>query len=323
MVSRRSDSCEKWTSQTDMYHLKNNGNGNFSQHRNTSSNEHNISKNSHFFNQHLNSRTNPNSLPGLHQLQQSQQTNFNSIFNSQYPPVLPHRGFIWQQRHTIIEPKINLNLLDPFSSFTSIIQNRFMPVHVNNRTTMFSSFVRHHALQNLFHQCFIQHFSLQQSHPLQSRIMGNAYSSPRNNKNYWNHNNSSCSNSSNQIRYRGRQSGLEKSQSTEITEENLRKKSQDEKIITIADDEDFTTDVMDCSEVQVVEQLTNPLVNPKNVSNFKEIFNRLGIIKSAPERTVRRKKREYKISYNVYSCQQKNYKKSSPGLPLFRLAVVR
>ncbi|KAG5340832.1 SEN54 endonuclease, partial [Acromyrmex charruanus] len=103
----------------------------------------------------------------------------------------------------------------------------------------------------------------------------------------------------------------------------LKKRWFEEKTITI-DDEDcknLNESEEDCTEVQVVKFL-NPLVSPRNVSSMTEIFSKLAIIKSAPERTVRRKKSKYKISYNVYSCTH-HYKKANPGQPLYSLVVIR
>lgn len=103
----------------------------------------------------------------------------------------------------------------------------------------------------------------------------------------------------------------------------LKRKWSEEKTITI-DDEDYknkSESEEDCTEVQVVK-FVNPLIGPRNVSSITEIFSRLAIIKSAPERSVRRKKSKYKISYNVYSCTH-HYKKTNPGQPLYSLVVIR
>jgi len=102
----------------------------------------------------------------------------------------------------------------------------------------------------------------------------------------------------------------------------LKKKWSEEKTITI-DDEDYKNknESEDCTEVQVVK-LVNPLVGPRNVSSMTDIFSKLAIIKSAPERIVRRKKSKYKISYNVYSCTH-HYRKTNPGQPLYSLVVIR
>ncbi|KAK0167775.1 hypothetical protein PV327_001639 [Microctonus hyperodae] len=98
----------------------------------------------------------------------------------------------------------------------------------------------------------------------------------------------------------------------------LKRKWKESKTITIEDEDDK----MDCSEVEVVQRNISPLVNAKNVGNISEIFERLRIIKPAQPKTVRRKKREYKISYKVYSNIQR-YKKSDPGTPMFHLVVTR
>lgn len=102
----------------------------------------------------------------------------------------------------------------------------------------------------------------------------------------------------------------------------LKRRWSEEKTITI-DDEDYKNkeDEEDCTEVQVVKFL-NPLIGPRNASSMTEIFSKLAIIKSAPERIVRRKKSKYKISYNVYSCTH-HYRKANPGQPLYSLVVIR
>lgn len=103
----------------------------------------------------------------------------------------------------------------------------------------------------------------------------------------------------------------------------LKRKWSEEKTITI-DDEDYQSknqDADECDEVQVVK-LVNPLVGPRDISSLAEVFSKLAIIKSAPEKLVRRKRSKYKISYNVYSCTQ-HYRKSNPGEPLYSLVVIR
>lgn len=103
----------------------------------------------------------------------------------------------------------------------------------------------------------------------------------------------------------------------------LKRRWSEEKTITI-DDEDYknkSESEEDCTEIQVVK-LLNPLIGPRNISSMTEIFSKLAIIKSAPERIVRRKKSKYKISYNVYSCTH-HYRKTNPGQPLYSLVVIR
>jgi hypothetical protein len=102
----------------------------------------------------------------------------------------------------------------------------------------------------------------------------------------------------------------------------LKKIWSEEKTITI-DDEDQSSNQnkKKCDEIQVIK-VANPLISSRNISSLTEIFSKLAIIKSAPERLVRRKKSKYKISYNVYSCNQ-HYKKANPGQPLYSLVVIR
>ncbi|XP_015589046.1 uncharacterized protein LOC107264853 [Cephus cinctus] len=101
----------------------------------------------------------------------------------------------------------------------------------------------------------------------------------------------------------------------------LKKKWIDEKTIIIDDEEHSETqDDMDCSEVQVINETTKPLVTPKNVNSIPEVYEKLQIIKSASEKSIRRRRCDYKISYNVYSSTQP-FKKSCPGVPIFRVVV--
>lgn len=115
---------------------------------------------------------------------------------------------------------------------------------------------------------------------------------------------------------------------------DLKKKWCEEKMpITI--DEDNKNLNESGEEVQVVEsgkqvvesegevqQLINPLVGSRYASSLAEVYSKLAIIKSAPEKSVRRKKSRYKISYNVYSCSQ-HYRKANPGQPLYSVVVIR
>lgn len=103
----------------------------------------------------------------------------------------------------------------------------------------------------------------------------------------------------------------------------LKNRWSEEKTIVIDDEDNKNKNESEeeCNEVQVVK-LINPLIGPRNASSLTEIFNKLAIIKSAPERTVRRKKSRHKISYNVYSCTH-HYKKANPGQPLYSLVVIR
>lgn len=99
----------------------------------------------------------------------------------------------------------------------------------------------------------------------------------------------------------------------------LKQKWRDAKTITIEDEECGNLDIND---IQVLDQTLQPLNGPKNSRTIPEIYERLRIIKSAPDRTVRRKKSDFKISYNVYSSTQ-HYRKANPGLPMCHLIVTR
>ncbi|XP_078050913.1 tRNA splicing endonuclease subunit 54 [Augochlora pura] len=100
----------------------------------------------------------------------------------------------------------------------------------------------------------------------------------------------------------------------------LKNKWREEKTITI-DDEDTHKDE-EHDDIQVVGRLRNPLCGPKSASTLEEVFSKLKIIKSMPEKSVRRKKNRYKISYNIYSNTQ-NYRKANPGPPLYRIVVIK
>ncbi|XP_015188886.1 PREDICTED: uncharacterized protein LOC107073016 [Polistes dominula] len=99
----------------------------------------------------------------------------------------------------------------------------------------------------------------------------------------------------------------------------LKDKWHDERTITI-DDEDCTNN-SESTEIEIVKERVSPLVGPKSVSSIAEIYNKLRIIKNAPDKTVRKKRNEFKISYNVYSNTQ-HYRKGNPGEPLYRLVVI-
>ncbi|CAG5088793.1 Similar to Tsen54: tRNA-splicing endonuclease subunit Sen54 (Mus musculus) [Cotesia congregata] len=88
----------------------------------------------------------------------------------------------------------------------------------------------------------------------------------------------------------------------------LKKLWKDAKTITIEDDNDH----IDCSEVEVINHTIQPLVGPKYSSSLKQIYDRLKIIKPAQDKSVRKKRGLYKISYKVYSNTQL-YRKASPG----------
>lgn len=97
---------------------------------------------------------------------------------------------------------------------------------------------------------------------------------------------------------------------------------REEKTITIDDDQLMEqSDYPDSDDIEVVEHLIKPLINVKNFT-FGDIYEKLRIIKHAPEKTVRRKKDDYKISYSIYNTNQQPFKKANPGPPMFRMAVI-
>ncbi|XP_066581788.1 uncharacterized protein Tsen54 isoform X2 [Prorops nasuta] len=99
-----------------------------------------------------------------------------------------------------------------------------------------------------------------------------------------------------------------------------KEKLREEKTIVIDDDEQYK-DVKN-NEVEVVKHITGPLITKNNVNNLKDVYERLNIIKPEPEKTFRRNKGKYKISFNVFPCNRP-FKKSNPGDPMFRLIVIR
>lgn len=99
----------------------------------------------------------------------------------------------------------------------------------------------------------------------------------------------------------------------------LKEKWQEEKTITIDDEE--PSDIAD-GDIQVVAHSIKPLLKPGVALNFEEIFEKLRIIKSAPERNVRQKKTDYSLYYNVFT-NVKTYKKSDPGNPMCRVLIIR
>ncbi|KAJ8682760.1 hypothetical protein QAD02_018552 [Eretmocerus hayati] len=112
----------------------------------------------------------------------------------------------------------------------------------------------------------------------------------------------------------------------------LKKRWHEEKTITIEDEEPSTDQASlaskqansDCSEVQVVEESVSPLINSRaaaGVSSLSEVYERLRIIRSANERTLRSRKTAFTLSYEVFGCGQ-HFRKSSPGTPICRIYVV-
>ncbi|XP_058791697.1 uncharacterized protein LOC131664531 [Phymastichus coffea] len=103
---------------------------------------------------------------------------------------------------------------------------------------------------------------------------------------------------------------------------DLKKKWREETTITIEDEEPMqVNESEDNSEIQVVETIS-PLISSKNgISSMAEVYERLRIIKSATDKTVRSRKVDYSLSYEVFSVKQQ-FKKSAPGEPMCRLYVI-
>lgn len=207
----------------------------------------------------------------------------------------------------------NGNAVQQSRSLTIQMNNFAMPI-----THMEGYRMRHFFAENQFHG-FYQNFSWQQRF-CQRRMLENASM----------HNNThpvtrryDDPNRSNHVGHEiiNRPSFSTRSGASSWVE--LKKRWSEEKTITIDDEDCKNTneDDEECHEVQVIK-LINPLIGPRNVVSLADIFNKLAIIKSAPERTVRRKKNRHKISYNVYSCTH-HYRKANPGQPLYSLVVIR
>ncbi|XP_011313195.1 uncharacterized protein Tsen54 isoform X2 [Fopius arisanus] len=97
----------------------------------------------------------------------------------------------------------------------------------------------------------------------------------------------------------------------------MKQKWREAKIITIHDEDDK----MDCSDVELVEENIQPLVGVRHAGSFGDVFERLRIIKSATEKTVRKKKGDYRISYKVFPNNTLHFRKANPGNPLFHIVI--
>ncbi|XP_076754441.1 tRNA splicing endonuclease subunit 54 [Xylocopa sonorina] len=271
---------------------------------------------------------NPTSLNSLHMqdpffMQHGQYTNFGSnyVHNSRFPYTYS-QNFYWHLRNTMFQ---NVHVAVNNHS-TSIYQNRYMSMQMHNLSipNISNNMIRNEFVQNQFHQNFHQNMPLRRLHhqrvfentSIHSNIARNVLlpdSQPR----YWNRHKNMYASRKDEV-YRSSFKILPGASSWS----ELKSKWREEKTITI-DDEDTRKDTIeDCNEVQVVGQSRSSLVGPKNANSLEEVFNKLQIIKSAPEKIARRKKSKYKISYNVYSNTQA-YKKANPGLPFYRIVVIR
>lgn len=230
-----------------------------------------------------------------------------------------------QNRITLMQQNVFHNMVVAYKNLRNAVQHhhsRSLTIQMNNYAMPFMGGMRHPLIEN--RHAFYQNFSWQQRF-YQRRatentapiMHGNAYPVVRRR-----YDEASRSNNQNSYEVVNRPSFTTRSGGSSWSE--LKKKWCEEKTITI-DDEDYRSkseNREECNEVQVVEQFINPLVGPRNASSLAEIFSKLAIIKSAPEKIVRRKKSKYKISYNVYSCAHR-YRKTNPGQPLYSLVVTR
>ncbi|KAG7207857.1 hypothetical protein KM043_009456 [Ampulex compressa] len=252
----------------------------------------------------------------------TERANFSSsyIYNNRFPFQYNHNAY-WQNRNTV-------NMFFGIENYNNMIhQNRYFTIHTNNyvlpmmlSNMMRTPLVRHH-IQQSFHQTLLPQRRLFQQRTVQNMSIhcddrNISYAESRrchSRESYRDRNMSQGDRDVYQASFKALPGNSSWSE--------LKKRWHEVRTITI-DDEDPTNKKIDCNEVQVVQQIINPLVGPKNAGSLAEVFEKLRIIKSAPEKIVRRKRCKYKISYNVYSNTQ-HYRKAYPGLPMYRLVVIR
>lgn len=261
---------------------------------------------------------------GRGQYGRGQYGNFNTnfMYNSRMPFVYSQNS-VWHHRNTMFQ-----NIL--IQNHSAAILNRFMSVQMNNmivpnlgNNMMRNVVTRNQSYDNLQPNNSISprrmyHHRIEENMSIHSGVARNA-SLPEPRQRYWPRNHYR-----NQTNHSNRNDGVNQAafkvlQGASCWSE-LKMKWREEKTITI-DDEDIRRDE-ECDEIQVVGRLRSPLCGPKNAVSLEEVFSKLKIIKSMPEKTVRRKKSRYKISYNIYSNTQ-NYRKANPGPPLYRIVVIK
>ena len=260
-------------------------------------------------------------------MQQGQHTNFNPNYGCiNRVPYVYNQNSYWHHRNTMFQ---NMFVTVENHS-TAVHQNRFMSVQMNNflipnitNNTIRSSVTRNQLHHNFYHNFLplrkLYHHKIIENMSFHCSVGRNVFSAPR--QRYWPRNYQRSSHMVAKYNNEVYQSSFKVLPGASSWSE-LKTKWREEKTITI-DDEDIEKDkTEDGNEVQIVEQIRSPLIGPKNGNSLEEVFNKLKIIKSAPEKTVRRKKNKYKISYNVYSSTQ-NYRKANPGFPIYRIVVVR
>lgn len=245
---------------------------------------------------------------------------FTCTYNRLPPYCYNSNAFALQNRMTLMQHNVFQNMLVAFENHGNAVQQtRSLTIQMNNFAMPYMGYgmfrMRHPFMENQCRQSYYQNFSWQQRswqrRPDNAQTM-QGYVHSVANRRYEDARRSSAE-------IVNRPSFTTRPGVSSWTE--LKKKWCEEKTITI-DDEDNKSINESGEEVQVVEQLINPLVGPRYATSLAEVYSKLAIIKSAPEKTVRKKKSRYKISYNVYSCSH-HYRKSNPGQPLYSVVVIR
>ncbi|XP_033338537.2 tRNA splicing endonuclease subunit 54 [Megalopta genalis] len=249
----------------------------------------NVRRNTHVATLNRNLATNVHNvfMEDYFSMERGQYTNFNTnyMYNNRMPFAYSQNSF-WQHRNTVFQ-----NIF--IENHSAAIQNRFMP-------------------RRMYHQRIVANMSFHYS-------VAKNISLPDPRQRYWPRNYYRNTNNHSYQKDEVNQASFKVLPGASSWSE-LKTKWREEKTITI-DDEDTHKDE-EHDEIQVVGRLRNPLCGPKNVSTLEEVFSKLKIIKSMPEKTVRRKKNRYKISYNIYSNTQ-SYRKANPGPPLYRIVVIK
>ncbi|KAK9303856.1 hypothetical protein QLX08_004586 [Tetragonisca angustula] len=259
-------------------------------------------------------------------MQHGQHMNFNRnyVYNNKLPYTYSQNTY-WHQRNTMFQNVFvalnNHSAAIHQNRFTSLQMNNLSIPNINNNVTR-NCFVRnqvyHNTHQNVLLSRKLHHQRIVENTSIHCNIAGSVLLSESRQR-YWprNYKNTNTTSSCNDEVYQSSFRILPEASSWS----ELKTKWREVKTITI-DDEDTGKEVIeDCNEVQVVGQLRSPLIGSKNANSLEEVFSKLKIIKSAPEKIVRRKRNKYKISYNVYSNTQ-NYRKANPGLPFYRIVVI-
>ena len=102
----------------------------------------------------------------------------------------------------------------------------------------------------------------------------------------------------------------------------LKKRWQEERTITINDEDLLQTETEKYNEIERVEQEIKPLIDIKQNTRLSEVSDKLKLIKKSTEKSQRHKEWDYNISFNVYSGGL-HYKKANPGTPVCRLLIIR